>query len=542
MASKKNKRYNLNNKVKYNRWMPFLVVGIIAVIGVMFVLVSKASAPPKSVIEFGAIGDGITDDTVAIQTAIDTVSASGSSIKQAQELKVPSGTYKITKPLLMKSYVQLRGIPGQSIILQGSTNPGEKSHIILGDAHPWAFTPTNNYDAQGRRQTFTNMPAKFEPPSNKPKPTENVWPQGANTITLLNSADTARLQPGEIVCVRSKLGLAVGDYEQPDKVQFTRIESIDGNTLHFAERSVNKVEDPEVCKIEGRDPYISAVMGKDVQWYSIQSVEISGLTFRGGDLGFDRGLCYGCFIKQVNFENMTTPLAMNALIKNIFTDINAVYAGRAIEVKMASSHTLFKNINLRYKPVSCPAGNPNTDCTPQNFYGVWPVDVGERSDDIVFENLNVNDAKSKRYKAIFSVGDARNIRLKNSNMQIDGGVDREAVLELRGNYYIGDESQKFITENFVFQNNTFNLKSSNKQLALLGDRLKRTGPVFQIKNITFDNNKWYGLPTTTDIAYLARNQIKNWSVTNDNFNGVANKIVTESGSDPPEESGVKYNN
>lgn len=51
-----------------------------------------------SVHEFGATGDGTTDDTTAIQDGIDALEAHGGGI-----LRVPSGTYKVTATLTMSS-------------------------------------------------------------------------------------------------------------------------------------------------------------------------------------------------------------------------------------------------------------------------------------------------------------------------------------------------------------------------------------------------------------------------------------------------------
>ena len=61
---------------------------------------------------FGAIGDGVADDTIAIQKAIDTVN----------KLNIPTGTYLISAPIkILKSNVHITG-DGASSILRQITN------------------------------------------------------------------------------------------------------------------------------------------------------------------------------------------------------------------------------------------------------------------------------------------------------------------------------------------------------------------------------------------------------------------------------------
>lgn len=55
---------------------------------------SMIEGAPFSVLDYGAVGNGVADDTAAIQAAIDAVAVSGG------ELLFPPGTYKITSPLV----------------------------------------------------------------------------------------------------------------------------------------------------------------------------------------------------------------------------------------------------------------------------------------------------------------------------------------------------------------------------------------------------------------------------------------------------------
>lgn len=470
---------------------------------------------PK-VTDYGATPNDDTDDTVALQRAIDDISDKKIREGKSGVLLVPPGRYRITKMLFMKSFVRFIGTPGKSIIEHVGTDPNAKTHILLGTAHPWAYGG-QPLDSEGRKQTFTNFPVE-----------ESVWNKNSSSITLKNAEDTQRLQTGEIICVRSKKYFQVGDYQQPDFVQFNRIRKIEGNNIQLADRALNTISDPVVCKIEGRSPFYSYVMGRDVNWYAAQWVELSGLIFKGGDIGIGGGLCYVCFVKNIRFEDMPSPIIVNALVKNIFTNIDADYSGRAVEIKMSSSQSSFRNLNLKYWPIPCTPPSENTNCTPPNFREVWVVDIGERSVDITFNNLKIDDTGSSRYKALFSIGDAKDVRLLNSNMVGTGGVSPEAALEIRGNYNLGAEDQLFPTENFWFENNSFDLRSPVRHIVLLGDRVKRQKAPWKISNILFRNNRWTGIPATSGVGYNARNQIKNWSIVNDRFDtDVASKIRVE---------------
>lgn len=110
--------------------MKKLIVAILVLLPLCFLLynVSKQVFNPSSasVMEFGAKGDGSTDDTIAFQEAIDTVAASGGG-----DVYVPAGTYRL-QPIYLKSKVNLIGEDRDSVMLKLSddANDQKKSRLV----------------------------------------------------------------------------------------------------------------------------------------------------------------------------------------------------------------------------------------------------------------------------------------------------------------------------------------------------------------------------------------------------------------------------
>lgn len=78
------------------------ITGTISAVGVGITDWINVTAPP-----YNAAGDGVADDTAALQLAIDTAAAAGGGV-----VYVPTGTYGISDSLELKPEVQLRGPHG----------------------------------------------------------------------------------------------------------------------------------------------------------------------------------------------------------------------------------------------------------------------------------------------------------------------------------------------------------------------------------------------------------------------------------------------
>lgn len=508
MAKKSTQLWPPSRVNKYKLLSIALVVGLV---GAAFIFISSASAPARSVTEFGVRGDGVTDDTDALQRAIDVASASGTPA-HPQELRLPPGTYKITKPLFMKSFVRFKGTPGQTILAKSEnpTEPKLNQMMFIGNVQPSAFDARNPATEQ-----FTNFAVTGQ------------YTKDSNSLTLANTASASQFQDNEMVCIRSRKSFELNGYSQPDFVQFNKISKITGNKLEFAQKALNTITDPQVCKITGQDPYMSALLAKPANWYMIKRAEVSGIAFQGAPYGLVGGGCYNCEIKNNSFKWVSRPMALNAIVDSEFSNITGTYDGanNALEVKMASSKSTFKNINLSFDAESPARQNP-----------AHVIDVGERSEDITIDGLTLNvPSQSTVTESPLAVGDAKNVKFVNSNITYSGGAGGGSILEFRGNHQAALGST-FPTENYSLKNNVFNIGVPKDQLVTM---IGFTGAV--MKDLKFAGNRWSGTPTRSGIAYQAYYKVSNWTVEDDNI-PVSTRMAVDATSQQPKMKNVTFAN
>lgn len=102
-------------------------------------------SPPKTadrkqifVTDFGAKGDGTTDDTNAFQAAIDSADVQGSTVH------IPAGNYKITQTLSIPAGVQLKG-NGLGNSLDANSNSASGSRISFYGSNVYAMEFSGDY-------------------------------------------------------------------------------------------------------------------------------------------------------------------------------------------------------------------------------------------------------------------------------------------------------------------------------------------------------------------------------------------------------------
>lgn len=105
-----------------------------------------------NVFDYGAVGDGVTDDTAAIQAALDyagSISISdtpftgfGYLVKGGTTVFLPAGSYKTTATLTVPQNVSFEGAGKYSTVIKSSVN----GHILQNNGTP---TVTGTYDCGG---------------------------------------------------------------------------------------------------------------------------------------------------------------------------------------------------------------------------------------------------------------------------------------------------------------------------------------------------------------------------------------------------------
>jgi len=106
--------------------------------------VCQKLAQTVSVKDFGAVGDGTTDDTAAIQAAINAVNAAGGGTVLFPD---PSPDYRITAPISLFSFVTLQGQSKSTRIFRDFVNGFalvgiQKSQVIIDSLYIYSTTPS----------------------------------------------------------------------------------------------------------------------------------------------------------------------------------------------------------------------------------------------------------------------------------------------------------------------------------------------------------------------------------------------------------------
>ena len=109
--------------------------------------------------DFGMVGDGVTDDTVAFQRAIDQlyINTNKTNPSSRVHLILSPGTYKLTATIKLPPYATLRGAGIDKTIF--NTSAAEGFTFVNGDSTPgsYAATSTNSFLNQAKDITIEGI-------------------------------------------------------------------------------------------------------------------------------------------------------------------------------------------------------------------------------------------------------------------------------------------------------------------------------------------------------------------------------------------------
>ncbi len=259
-----------------------------------------------AVTTFGAVGDGVTDDTAAVRAAIaDAIAQAGSQPNGATVL-FPPGTYKLSGPLLIHGdKVQLRGLDRDTTTLL-FTESLQSSYAVFPGNDPgesnWSFTGGMVWFChESRNPYFSGVPTISTTDNGfRFTGTQNILGGallGDRTVTVSNAGIYS---PGETIAIEinnasdlSTLRHLLGDGTWANNYMFTSardgsilpssrssfrvyhtIESIDGNEITLREPArfdLRPEWDPEIRTIERvrRDVGIARLtikLERDYEW------------------------------------------------------------------------------------------------------------------------------------------------------------------------------------------------------------------------------------------------------------------------------------
>ena len=318
--------------------------------------------------DFGAVGDGVTDDRVPMQLAIDFAGLRFLPTKASGVVNNPDGTttnvtfvndfafsvvggrvyvpgvdptiikdvldygrfYRVNRALFLRNNVEFYGDGKSSRIRNGSTSSNNADRACL-----FAGSYADN-DAEPLTGVIKEI-LGF-----------NV---GDQQVTLKNSADSGSFAAGDLVLVRSNVGISGTDWSYIEVNQVTLVTGVVVSLKYPLPESVAAVGgNPAGYLVVMPDlPAILPDSGAPPS-YLLGNASVHDLAFESanGPWMYRIG-CFESTFKDIIILDSESGIYGNAISHSTWRDIQGVFLRRAIEIATGASASTFENIKMVYR-------------------------------------------------------------------------------------------------------------------------------------------------------------------------------------------------
>jgi hypothetical protein len=351
-----------------------------------FAAASDEGGSEFDVKRFGAAGNGIANDTAAVQRAVDAATASGGGT-----VYFPLGSYRLVK---REDAIFAVGCHGDNITFRGV---GAGSRIVTDSLQGSAFS----ISGAGKPEGSTNWwPHVYH---NLPQHTILPARRGDATVRLANAGDARFFAPGDLVYLRTGQILDVHPgYTEPDS-EINEVTSVVGDTLGLRwPLAKDYAQEYYLSGTTGRTSRTPGPNAAPLAITNAKDVTSRNVAFR--DLAFDvkgdSGAISGGQIVGLTLENLT------GTYRSVFQSMGDYRSARVRGLKLTGRGS---GVDYAYVPVSTAKGT--TDVLFENntlsAEGLCLIHLHEGSAKVTFQknavisapNLTANHAISIRGRA-----------------------------------------------------------------------------------------------------------------------------------------------